>query len=119
MDPYTIVVNGVTWPVPAIGGLKIDNKYMLADAQRTQNTMHFEQLGEVWAIDVTYPSLTEAEYRLIYNSLKPFVVTVSFHNPYTGATTTTTFYRGDLALIRQWQHIFEPITISLTGTEIL
>lgn len=115
----TIIVNGVTWPVPSVGGLKVDNKYLLADAERTQQGMHFERLGEVWTIEVTYPSLTQAEYAQIYNSLSTFQVSVTFPNPFTGGNTTTSFYRGDLSITRRWRHLHEPMTITLIGTEII
>lgn len=115
---WEIIVNGVKWAEPALDGVKIDNKYMLADAERTQTTMHFEKLGEVWIVEITYNNLTDAEFNAIYESLKPFVVEASIYNPYTLRTLTTTFYRGDLSYLAHWRNINGQFKVTLTGTEI-
>lgn len=107
------------WPVPALGGVKVDNKFMLADAERTPKTMHFEPLGEVWIVEITYPNLKDTDYPIIYNTLKNFVFYVRFWNPWINGDTTIRVYRGDVTITRASKDINEPITIVLTGTETL
>ena len=114
-----IQVNGQAWPEPAKDGVKITNRYMLADAERTPGGMHFEQLGEVWEVAITYPSLKPSEYVQIYNGIKPFVINLSFFNPWINARQTIQCYRTDLDLQRSWRGINAPITLTFIGTEIM
>lgn len=114
-----IKINGTTIPTPAVDGVTVTNRYLLADAERTPDGMHFEQLGEVWEVSVTFPSLKGEEYSLIYNAIKPFVVNLTFYNPITNTNMTIQTYRSDIALQRKWKTINNSMTITFIGTETL
>lgn len=115
-----IVVNGVTFPMPAYGGYKVIKRKLNAYAERTPKTMRIDQLGDVYEIHITYPiTLDDDTFRVMQQALEPFVVTVTYWNPYMNSLHTTKFYWTDQTRDRKWRHISEPFTLELIGTEVI
>lgn len=115
-----IVVNGVTFPEPAYRGYKVIKRKLNAYAERTPKTMRIDQLGDVYEIHITYPvNLDDDTFETMQQALEPFVVTVTYWNPYMDSLHTTKFYWTDQTHTRMWRHINEPFTLELIGTEVI
>ena len=83
-------------------------------------TMRIDQLGDVYELHVTYPvNLDDVTFKSMQQALEPFVVMVTYWNPYMDSLHTTKFYWTDQTRTRKWRHISESFTLELIGTEVI
>ncbi|MBK2401742.1 MULTISPECIES: hypothetical protein [Erysipelothrix] len=114
-----IVVEGYTFPSPLRDTFSVKKIKYNAFAERTAKTMRIDQLGDVWGVEFTLPSLPETEYKKIADALSPFVVEMEFYNVFEGKRMKTTFYHSDLEVVRISQDLHRPLNIKFTGTEVI
>ncbi|MDE8253409.1 hypothetical protein PT191_05695 [Erysipelothrix rhusiopathiae] len=114
-----IVVGGYTFPSPLRDTFSVKKMKYNAFAERTAKTMRIDQLGDVWSVEFTLPSLPEAEYKKIADALAPFVVEMEFYNVLEGKRMKTKFYHSDLEVVRISQDLHRPLNIKFTGTEVI
>ncbi|CAM3608223.1 hypothetical protein ERUR111494_02590 [Erysipelothrix urinaevulpis] len=118
-EQLKIKVGGYTFPSPLSGTYSVTKIKYNAFAERTAKSMRIDQLGDVWKVEFTLPSLPETEYKKIADALDPFVIEMEFFNTWMNKRMKTKFYHSDLELIRISQKLHKPIKITFTGTEVI
>lgn len=114
-----VKIGNYTFPSALAGTYKVIKQKYNAYAERAGKSMRIDQLGDVWTLEFTLPSLPQSEYKKIADALDPFVVDVSYYNDWTGERRVDRFYHNDLEAVRLSLELHMPITIKFIGTEVL
>ena len=114
-----VKIGSYTFPSILSGSYSVTKQKYNAFAERTAKTMRIDQLGDVWRLEFTLPSLPDGEYKKIADALGPFVVSVEYFNEWTNRRQTDIFYHTDLKVTRISQRLRKPLELVFIGTEVI
>ena len=98
----SLVVNGTTMPCPS----KFEVGYQdisAADSGRVESgLMYKNRIGQKVKIGLEWVAVSDADAATILTAFDPEYFSVTYHDPKANATTTKTFYRGDITAPYYW-----------------